>query len=62
MNFWNHVRAAGAVTVIIAYFLNNLLLNLIGLMIIAVGVVGHVSNLEERVKALENKGVNDEEA
>lgn len=62
MNIWEHVRLAGAVTCIIAALFNNLLLNLFGLMIVAIGTVGHVSNLEKRLAALEAKGVNDEEA
>lgn len=62
MTIGQHIRLAGAVTCIIAVLLNNLLLNFLGLMIIAVGVVVHIDQLEKRVQALETKGVDDEEA
>ena len=62
MTIWQHIRLAGAVAIIIAAFINNIMLTFIGLMIQFVGVIGSVSNLEQRVTALESKGANDEEA
>lgn len=61
MNIWEHVKLAGAVLCIIAAFMNSLLLNFVGLMIAALGVMGHVNQLEYRLKLLELKGEKDEE-
>lgn len=49
MSIWQHIRLAGAVVIIIAAFVNNLMLTLLGLMIQFVGVIGSVSSLEQRV-------------
>ena len=62
MSIWQHIRLSGAVVIILAAFLNNIMLTFIGLMIQFVGVIGSVSSLEARVAALESKGVNNEEA
>ena len=62
MNIWEHIKVAGAVVCIVAALLNNLALNLLGLLIATIGVMGHVTNLEYRMKLLENKGDEDEEA
>ena len=62
MTFGQHVRLAGAVVCIIAFFASSLLLNFIGLIVMAIGVVLHIDNLEKRVAALEPKEKDDEEA
>ena len=61
MNIWEHIKLAGAVVCIIAALLNDLALNLLGLFVAAIGVMGHVTNLEQRMKLLESKGDEDNE-
>lgn len=61
MTLGQHIRLAGAVTCIVAALLNNLLLNFLGLMVVAIGMVVHIDNLERRLQALESKGATDDE-
>ena len=55
MTFGGHIRLAGAVVVILSFFLKSMPLNLVGLMIMAIGVTVQVDSLERRVAALEPK-------
>jgi len=60
MTFGQHIRLAGATVVIVSFFMNNLLLNFIGLIIMAIGVTVQVDSLERRIAALELKGRSDD--
>lgn len=51
-NIWKHIRLGGAVISIIGSFINRADMALVGLMIIAVGVVGGVDRLERLVNDL----------
>lgn len=62
MTFGGHIRMAGAVTTIIGVLIGNLLINILGLMIMAVGVTVQVDTLEKRVSELESEGETDEKA
>lgn len=60
MTFGQHIRLAGAVVVIVAFFMHSLMLNLLGLVVMAIGVTVQVDALERRVAALEPKEDEDE--
>lgn len=61
MTFGGHIRLAGAVVVILSFFLKNMALNFLGLMIMAIGVTIQVDSLERRVAALEPKEKDNDE-
>lgn len=60
MTLGGHIRLAGSVVVIVAFFTHSLVLNLLGLCIMAIGVTVQVDGLEKRVMALEPKENDDE--
>lgn len=60
MTFGKHIRVAGSVVIIVAFFMHSLILNLVGLAIMAIGGLWQVDSLERRVEALEAKGSTDE--
>lgn len=62
MTFGAQLRMAGSVIVIASFFMDNrLLVNLIGLTVVALGTVLSVDMLERRIAALEPKEENDNE-
>jgi len=62
MTFGGQVRLAGAVVVIIGALANVIVLNLVGLCIMAIGVTIQVDKLEKRVAELEPKENTNDEA
>lgn len=62
MTLGKHIRLAGAIACIVGAITNTLILNLIGLLVMFIGVVVQVDNLDRRIAALEPKGDTDEQA
>lgn len=54
-NFFRHVRIIGGVMTIVAYFMNNIALSLLGFLVMFFGAVAGVDALEYRVQDLEDK-------
>lgn len=61
MTWGKRIRLAGAVACIVGAVTHILLLNLIGLLVMFIGVVAQVDNLERRVEDLEPKEDTNEE-
>jgi hypothetical protein len=62
MTFGAQVRLAGSVIVLAGFAMHNMLANFIGLAVMALGATIQIDNLERRVKELEPKGDDDEQA
>lgn len=56
MTFGKQVRLAGAVVCIVGAVTNITILNIIGLLVVFLGVILQVDNLERRIEYLEPKG------
>lgn len=56
MTFGKQVRLAGAVVCIVGAVTNITILNIIGLLVVFLGVIFQVDNLERRIEDLEPKG------
>lgn len=54
-NPWRQLRLIGAFTMIAGVILNNMVVNLLGILIQYIGVVGAVDLLERRIALLEPK-------
>ena len=55
MSFGQHIRFAGAIMTIIGTLSNTGLVTFLGFMIIAIGIVVHLDNIEHRMRILEEK-------
>lgn len=58
-NPWKHVRLAGGVVVLVAFFVHNFPLTLLGLGLQYMGVIGAIDLLERKFDALTEVNKND---